>query len=83
MPENELWLLISMYYPKLLWLVSSYTIIMYEKEKVPEPNIISSLNHEKRAQPSLQSLGCKDVVNEKVAKEKKTFFLPLYVTLSY
>ena len=46
-------------------------LLWYEKEKVPEPNIISSLNHEKRAQPSSQPLGCNDVVNEKMAKEKR------------
>ena len=39
------------------------------KKKVLEQNILSLLNHEKRAQPSTKSLGYKDVVNEKVAKE--------------
>ena len=40
-----------------------------KKEKVPEQNVLSSLKHEKRAQPSTKSLGYKDVVNEKTAKE--------------
>ena len=34
-----------------------------KKEEVPEQNILSSLNDEKRAQPSAKSLGYKDVVN--------------------
>ena len=39
-----------------------------KKEKLPEQNISSPLNYEKRAQASTKSLGYKDV-NEKTAKE--------------
>ena len=39
-----------------------------KKEKLPEQNIRSSLNHEKSAQPSTKSLGYKDVVNENPVK---------------
>ena len=38
-----------------------------KNEKVPEQKILSSFNHEMRAQPSAKSFGNKDV-NEKTAK---------------
>ena len=47
-----------------------------KKEKLPEQNILSSVNHEKRTQPSTKSLGYKDSVDEKTAKEiRKTLTL--------
>ena len=58
-----------MYYPKIIACFVLHNYCEMKKEKVLEENKLSSLNHEKRTQSSTRSLGYKNVVNGKTAKE--------------